>query len=568
MAHQEYIDQLITLTESEEVLSVSKSVNELRSKFDDYVLEEERKQQIAQIEAEEKNEEFLGELSDFGKETFYEIFNAYKVKRSQKISDKKEEEQKNLQHKKSLIKRLQDVITQEENIGAAFSSFKEIQDEWKEVGDIPRDNRNDIQSDYSKLIEDFFYNIKIYKDLKDHDYHRNEQLKTEVIERLKGLKEIKSIKEVEQQLKLIQNEFDEIGPVPNEKWEVIKDAYWTEVRSVYERINRFYEDRKTIQIENLAKKEALLKEATHFVEETLNSEEAINWDAKTNELIAFQNTWKTIGFGPKKENEIVWKSFRAVCDQFFEAKKTVFEKIHAEYNGIADKKIKLIEKVEALKTSTDWKETSNQIIQLQKQWKTIGHAGKKHEQKLWKKFRASCDAFFNARQKHFEEADKEFDSNLELKNQLLDKIESFKLPADKKEAINTLRAFSTEFNEIGKVPMKVKDAVYNRFKQLMDNHYGSIKLEGAEKQKALFEAKIDTIQASSDSGKMLDKMKFELRKDIEKIQKEVALLENNLGFFANSKGANALKLEVEKKVQAANNQIKELRNKIKLIPNE
>ena len=142
------------------------------------------------------------------------------------------------------------------------------------------------------------------------------------------------------------------------------------------------------------------------------------------------------------------------------------------------------------------------------------------------------------------------------------------MPADKKEAINTLRAFSTEFNEIGKVPMKVKDAVYNRFKQLMDNHYGSIKLEGAEKQKALFEAKIDTIQASSDSGKMLDKMKFELRKDIEKIQKEVALLENNLGFFANSKGANALKLEVEKKVQAANNQIKELRNKIKLIPNE
>lgn len=568
MEAKDFIEKLNELTANEDVLAVSQEVNELRSKFDDYVLEEERKVQVAKIEAIERGEDAPETDSDFGKEAFYEAFSNYKINRKAVIDAQRAVEEQNLQSKKGLIAKLRDVVQNEENIGAAFNAFKEVQEKWKTIGDIPRAKRNDIQAEYSKLIEDFFYNIKIYKELKDHDFHRNHQLKLDVIENLKKLVSIKSIKEVETQLKGLQNDWEDIGPVPNEKWEEIKDAYWTEVRSVYERINRFYDDRRSEQMENLKQKQEIIDALSNEVAAMDSWDTVKVWDEKTKMVLDFQKQWKGIGFGPKKENEKIWKDFRAVCDKFFDAKKDFFKDANSAFVAVAEKKKDLIAQAEALQNNTDWKETANKIIQLQKQWKKLGHAGKKYEQKLWKSFRGACDKFFEARQAHFDAKDKEFEVNLKAKEELLTELEGYQIPEDKSQAISELKDFASKFNNLGRVPMKAKDAIYKRFKTAMDKHYGDLKMEGEEKERIMFQAKIDTILSAPDASRQLGALKADIRKEIDREKKEINLLENNLGFFANSKGADSLRKDVEKKIDRANAKIDSLKRKLKAIPNE
>ncbi|MCO4814912.1 MAG: DUF349 domain-containing protein [Flavobacteriales bacterium] len=572
-----FLEEIKAYAENENALAVSRDVNELRSKFGDYILEEERKIQVSELEAQ-KTPETMGEVKVQAaqkteellqlKEEFYSIYTAYKEKKNAIIEEKNSSEAKNLSEKQSLIKRLQEVVTSEENIGSAFGALKEIQERWKEIGDIPRDKRNSIQGDYSKLLEDFFYNIKIYKELKDHDFHRNAQLKGKLIEELKQLNEVKSIKEVEAQLKVLQNNWDEIGPVPNEEWEKLKEGYWTEVKSVYNKINRFYDDRRAKLQENLNQKQALLEETKLLVAEKDGLDSVKSWDVVTKKIIATQATWKAVGFGPKKENDIIWKEFRAVCDEFFDAKKAFFGDIQQEFDKLADKKKLLVERAKKLSESQDWKETAGQLKQLQSQWKTIGHSGVKNEQKLWKEFRKACDGFFDARQKHFDAKDVANEENLKLKMAILSSIEKYKPSDDKAEVLAELKKFTAEFNSIGHVPIKQKDDVFNAYKKAMDGHYKSIKMGAEEQAQILFEAKIDMLKGGSNSSRQFEDMKFDLRKSIDAQQKEITQLENNLGFFANSKGANALKEEVEKKVAKAKEKIAGIKAQLKMIPNE
>lgn len=568
MENMDFIAKMEELSAQEDVLTVSREVNELRGKFEDYVLEEERKLQVSQLEAEERGETIPEQEGDFGKEAFYAIYDAYKARKKEAIDARNAVETENLRQKKELIARLQKVVTSEENIGAAFAAFKEIQEKWNGIGDIPRDKRSDIQKEYSKLLEDFFYNINIYKQLKDHDFHRNHQMKMEVIEQLKALQKEESIKEVEAGLKRIQNEWDGIGPVPNEEWESVKEAYWTEVRSLYNRINRHYEDRREEQRANMEKKQALIDEVKTHVQDLETLTERKHWEDRTAKVLDIQKRWKTIGSGPRKENEIIWKEFRKECDVFFDTKKAFYDVVNSKFDAVAEKKQALIDRANELKDSTDWKETAHKLVQLQKEWKKLGHAGRRNEQKLWKKFRGACDTFFNSREKHFAAQDAELEGNLTLKNALLEKIKSYKAGDDKSTTLADLKQFSAEFNEIGKVPMKAKDATYKAFKTAMDEHYGKLKMEGAEKERIMFEAKLDTLKASPNSSRLLRDAKMDIRKEIDKIQKEIHQLENNLGFFANSKGADSLKKDVEKKVKRAQDKILSLRAKMKMIPNE
>ena len=575
MENMNFLETLKELAASENLLAVGRDINELRTKFEDYTLEAERKVQVAQLEAKDNPEAHdlaaldvqLAEISTL-KDDFYQVYGDFKEKRKVVIDAKNAVETENLGKKRTLITRLRETVTTEENIGAAFGSLKEIQDKWKEIGDIPRDKRNDIQTEYSRLLEDFFYNIKIYKDLKDHDFHRNLQLKKDLIAELKQLNTVDSMKTVETSLKKLQNDWNDIGPVPNEEWETIKESYWTEVRSIYEKVNRFYDDRRAKLQANLEQKQALIEETKTIVAARAENDSTKAWDVMTKAVLACQAKWKTIGFGPKKENDQVWKEFRAVCDDFFNAKKEFYGEIQGKYDALATKKKDLITQANALKESTDWKDTANKLKQLQQKWKQIGHSGVKHEQKLWKEFRGACDAFFNSREEFFGAKDKENEVNLTAKKEVLAAIEAYEPNADKNTAIGDLKKFAEDFNAIGHVPMKEKDAIFKGFKDAMDKQYSALKMEGEEMEKIMFQAKIDTMKASPNASRQLGDLKMDLRKQIDVQIKEIALLENNLGFFANSKGADALRKDVEKKVARANDKISGIKAKLKQIPNE
>ena len=568
MENNALIEELIILVQNEDTLAVSREINELKTRFDDFILEEERKDQVAFLEAQEKEE--VHEITDFKtlKDEFYGVYNEYKDRRKAVIEAKNAVETENLKLKKNLITRLKEVIEKEENIGLAYNAYKEIHEAWKNVGDVAREKRDEIQHEYSRLLEDFFYNMKIYRELKDHDLKRNSQLKLEVIAQLNAIKNNESIREIEATLKTLQNEWEGIGPVANDDWENLKAKYWENVRVIYDRINTFYDERRVSLNENLKKKKELLAEAGTILAHYATYETTKVWEEATVKLLALQETWKTIGFGPRKENEEIWQKFRTLCDEFFSNKKAFFGTIQDKFVKIAEEKQKVIDQAKALKDSTDWKETADKLVQLQKAWKNTGHAGQKLEQKLWTEFRGACDAFFNARTKHFEAQDKLLETNLLAKQTIIQNIETYQPSADKKQTLTDLREFTNAFNEAGKVPMKQKDSIYNAYKTAIDKLYTDLKLEGAEKEKVMFEARINTLSSSPDAGRLFTIEKADMRLQIDKLKAEVLQFENNLGFFSKSKGADTLKAEVEGKINATKNKIEALIRKMKMIPNE
>lgn len=560
-----FIEALKSLTVQEDPLAVSREVSELRSKFEDTLLEEQRLLQIAQMEARERGEEVEESAPDEVRELFYAIYNEYKDRRNSAQESKKSDESSHLREKRALIERLRNVIQTEENIGAALGQYKEIHEAWKQVGDIPREKRQEIQSEYSRLLEDFFYHLKIYRELREHDLHRNHQLKLEVVQKIQQLDQVEQIKELEQAIKALQHEWDETGPVNNDDWENLKTAYWDAVRAVYARIHAFYDERRSELTDNLGKKKDIAARAKTLVENPGDLTAAKGWEQATEVLLALQEEWKSIGFGPRKENEEIWREFRGACDAFFSAKKAHFDQLRSQFDGIAEKKQALIDKVNELKGSTDWKATTEQILKIQKQWKEIGNAGQRHEQKLWKEFRGACDEFFNAKQQHFAEQDKELAGNLEAKLALIERIKTAVMPEDKKEALNILKGFSTEFTAIGFVPMKQKDPVYNAYRDALNAHYEQLKLEGEEQDRVLFQARVDTLKASPNADKIMARERADLFDKMHQLKADILQYENNLGFFARSKGADALRKEVELKINAAQRKIEEIQRKIKQL---
>ncbi|WP_341902213.1 DUF349 domain-containing protein [Fluviicola taffensis] len=558
------LESLKNLVQHEDALAVAREVSELRNQFEDVVLEEDRQFQIKQLEAQEKGEPVAEKTDDAIREEFYQLYNEFRDRKSGLQKAKKEAEESNLRRKKALLERLKDVVEKEENIGAAMTAYKEIHDAWKEVGDIPREKRQDIQSEYSRLLETFFYHIKIYRELREHDLHRNHQLKLDVIRRIQELSKVENLKDVEQAIKTLQNEWDETGPVGNDAWETLKNSYWDAVRAIYARIQVFYDEKRTELAANLELKKEIANKAIELVKD-FASENTKEWDTATASLLALQEDWKKIGFGPRKENEDVWKEFRAACDEFFAKKKTFFDSIRGKFDEVAAKKQQLVDKLEEIKDSTEWKKTTDQILTIQKDWKALGSAGQRFEQKLWKEFRAACDHFFEAKQTHFSSKDKEFEGNLTKKLELIDRVKAAVIPEDKKEALNLLKGFATEFNEIGHVPMKEKDRVFNAYKEALDGHYKKLKLEGAEQEKILFQARLDTMKADPNADRAMAREKYDLHDKINKLKSDILQFENNLGFFAKSKGADLLKKDVEAKIAAAQRKIEELKAKIKMI---
>lgn len=568
MEYTDLLNELKSLTANTDVFAVAREVNELKQRFEDAFLEWERKEQIAQLEAAEKGEEHEGADLRSLRKAFNEEYNAFKDRLKVQSDVRNAQENEHLQQKKVLIERLRKTIQEEENIGAALAVFKEIQESWKTVGDIPRNKREEIQKEYSKLLEQFFYNLKIYRELKDHDLKRNLQLKEDVIQRLKELQNNDSVKETEQVLKSLQNEWEDIGPVVNEEWERLKTEYWSAIRSIYERVHAYYDERRNTLQENLNKKKELLLKTEQFLVGMSELNSAKDWDQHTAGLLEIQEQWRKVGFGPKKENEEIYRAFRTLCDQFFTSKKAFYATVNEGYKELAELKKKLIDKAEAIKDSTDWKQTSEELIRLQKEWKKIGNAGQKLEQRLWTSFRAACDHFFNAKQNHLAGQEKAFEGNLEAKRNLISEIESFAPSGNKSADLASLKEFSARFSAIGMVPMKEKESIFKAYKDALDKQYAAIKLDASEKEKILFEARIETLSASADPSKAYAREKAEIRQQIDKLRSEMLQLENNLGFFARSKGADALRKEVEGKIQAAGNRIEALKRKLKLIPNE
>jgi hypothetical protein len=561
------LEQLIAFESQDDLIAIGREINEVKINFEDHLMEAERVQQIAVLDAADKGEPI--ESMDFTdiKNEFITRYKAIQEQRKQQISLKDTLERENLKLKKGLLEELKRIIESEEDIASAFQSYKNIHETWKKIGDIPRDQRDGIQKEYARVLEIFFYTMRIYREIKDHDYKRNLQLKQKVLHKLQQLRnEEEDLKSVEQQLRVLQDEWEEIGPVQNEEWELIKPKYWETVRQIYEKINVHYEAQRQVYVQNIAAKRALVEEILGLHTSAGEAKSNKDWDKLVEQLKAVQESYKKIGPGSRKDNDEVWKAFRAACDGFFDLKKSYSKAQHEAYSGLIEKKKALIGAVNALKDSTEWKTSSQKIIGYQKEWKTIGNTGKL-ENKLWAEFRGACDAFFNARDEANQSAEKDREHNLTLKLALVQRINELEI-SDRSEALKTLRSLAAEFSELGQVPLAKKDEIYTAYKGALDAKYGSLALSAKEKEDMAFTAKIDSIQASPERNKLLQKERFDIRKQIERLEQEANRMETNLSFFARSKGADSLRNEVENKIKDMQQQVSKLKVRLKQLPNE
>lgn len=584
----ELISKLEALLDEGSIESISEQVELIKSNFEELRENEERakaealEQAAESTEAEESSSEKddnsetpaaveenqpienAQDLSEEDKQ-FKALVDGYNSKVNELRKARIEEEKANLAKKESILQQLDELIKQEENIGSAFNRFNELQEEWKGIGQIPQQNYRDVQKAYSDKLDEFFYNIRIYKELREHDLKKNAGLKEALGADMEALAKSDTIKEMELKVREYQEQWKEIGPVVKEDWERIADRFWAATRAVYEKIGEHYQAKRDQQAKNLEAKQSLVNEVKDIVSQ-LGEESAKDWKNLTDKVLKKQADWKKVGFASKKDNERIWQEFRNECDQFFNKKAEYFSGIREVHDKAKEAKEAIIAKAEELKDSTQWRETAETLKKLQSEWKTAGFAGNRHENRLWGKFRAACDHFFEARKAQFAEQNEAEKANLANKKALLEEMESFSLSGNKGQDLGKLKEFSTRWNDIGRIPPGPAKKMIPKYRELMDKFYGKLDISRAEKNAARVQGKANAIKKSKDPRKQFEHEKRQLNRKIDFLRKDILQYEENLGMFNfTSASGEAMKKDIEKKIERAEREITSIREQQKQL---
>jgi hypothetical protein len=463
-----------------------------------------------------------------------------------------------LDEKREILGLLKDLIQHEENMNKAFERFHELQAKWRAAGPVPSADAQDLQMNYKFLIDKFYDFIKINRELQDLDQRRNLDMKLRLCEQAEELLLDSSTNGAFKKLYALQDKWRETGPVPREKKDEIWDRFKAACDKIFDRRReheqQFEEKRKA----NLDAKTALCDQ----VEALKPTAEAKHkdWQDITAKLLELQASWRKIGHAGKAQNDAIWTRFRSACDVLFKSKNDYYQKRKQEYAANLQLKTELCIQAEGLKENTDWKSTSEELKRLQEEWKKIGFAGDRQSEKIWKRFRAACDAFFASKTQHFSNRDKDNDENLVKKNELIARIESYEAGTDHQAAFEELKAFQREWNAIGLVPIKQKDDVNTRYKKAIDAQFTKIK--SSDRPRGMYQPRGEqSSRVHSDKGG--DPERRSLLNRISELKNDVQIWENNIGFFAKSKTADKLKTEFEDKISKAKREIGNLMEKLK-----
>ncbi len=527
-------------------------------------IEKEQKEQLDRFLSDPENDknDFVPAPDPLNDE-FVSLLTEFNDKRKNFAEARAQEERTNLKAKEEIINSITTITNNEENISKAFSSFNELQERWKNIGRIPGDKHQEITTAYHAAVDNFYYHIRIYKDLKDFDLKKNHEHKREILERIKALQGKENIKELEEAIKALQHEWFEMGPVPQDAYEALKADFSAACDVIYAKIKQHYSTLKDQLAENLTKKQSLLDKASNFIAGELDSHKG--WQKATEKIIALQEEWKAVGFGPKKENEEIWHRFRALCDTFFANKHKYYESLNKDFEINRVRKEELCEKAEAIQASTNWKDTAEKLVKLQQRWKEIGSAGQKHEQKLWTRFRAACNAFFDAKKVHFSSQDEKLGENLQQKQAMLEKIKATTFGDDKEANLTTIKALIKDWNAIGHVPRNEMNKINNEYQALIDQKFEESKIDKDELEYSKFIARVQSYLNEEDSDYLIRKEKRFLDDKIRELEHQVIQYENNLGFFANSKGADKMLKDVMANLNKAKTGIKRIEEQKKIM---
>ena len=521
----ELSDVFKSLMESEDRMSRSKEAESIKSAF--YKL-------LGKLKSE------AGEAADAFvevEENFKSIYADYKRERAEYNKEQDALKEENLEKKKAIIEELKQLVDAQEDVSASFPAFREIQDKWRSVGPVPATAFRDINSTYQFNVERFYDKVKINRELRDLDFQKNLEVKEKFCEAAEKLAENENIVSAFNELQKLHEQWKEFGPVAKEFRESIWSRFQAATAVINKRYQAHFEELKDKQKENLAAKEALCVKVEEIAAREVKSSD--EWNAFAKEIEAVQAEWRKIGFATKKDNQKIYDRFRAACDAFYGRKRDYYSQYRGEMEANVEKKLGIIKMAEDLKSSTEWKKTTEKFIELQKQWKEIGAVPRKKSEQLWKQFRAACDEFFAERDKNAS-PENNFFANLKAKKKIIEDIKAY-VPVEDAEANQAAaKKFTEEFQAIGFVPFKEKENIQSAFRAAMQEKFPKIAKPRAERS-----AKDGLIQ------------------QYKTLQQEIETFENNIGFFSASKNSEALIKQMESKIAKAKEELRELEEKIR-----
>lgn len=506
---------------------------------------------------------FVPEADEY-EQKFKELVSAIKEKRTEIAKAAEQLKEENLEKKNRIIEKIKEFISSGEDVNKYYNEFKQLRQEWNDIKLIPQEKATELWKNYQLYVERFYDLLKINNEFRTYDFKKNLELKTALCEAAEKLEEEPDVVSAFYQLQNLHHEFREIGPVAPEMREEIWGRFKKASTVINKKHQQHFEELKAKEQGNYEAKQAICEKIESIDCTALKT--FADWDEKTNEVIALQSEWKTIGFAPQKLNVKIFERFRAACDAFFKAKSEFYKTIKTEKNENLQRKIALAERAEALKDSTDWKKTTEELTRLQKEWKTIGSVSKKYSDTVWNRFISACDYFFEQKKNMFADQKSEEQANLAAKLELIEQIESIPEDADAAEALKTVKELQEKWNSIGFVPFKEKDKIYKRFIASVDKWYDSYRQGVSDRRISAFKDNIDRI-ASKDGNAVngLYRERDKVVKMYESMKSELATYENNMSFLNVSSKNSSFMQEINKKIEKLKSDIKLAEEKLAAI---
>lgn len=534
-------------------------VDHLKASFYRFQIAERDKKQKEYLEAGGDPEKYQI-LPDEDEEAYKANMRVIKEKRAKAFEKAQQEREENLKHREEIIEKIKNMATSPDEANKSYNEFKTLQQEWKGIGAVPPEKSSETWRNYQLYVEQFYDLLNLNREAREYDFKKNLEAKTKLCEEAEKLADEPDVVSAFHQLQDLHEQYREIGPVAKE----MRENIWTRFKNASTVINKKHQDHfeklRANEEENLAKKTGLCEKTEAVAKE--ENKNAADWEKHSKEIIAIQQEWKTIGFAPKKSNEEIFQRFRKACDDFFGRKAEYFKEVRARLYENAEKKKALVAKAQELSDSTDWKATSDKLIQLQKEWKTVGTAPRKISDQLWNDFLTACNHFFDARNAAHASVHDEERENLQKKRDIIEELK--KITATDSDAREKVQELADKYNAVGHVPFREKDKVYKEYHEVMDKIFEELHISAARRHLDNFKNNLRGMAKKGEDA--VDNERTRLVRRFEQLKQEITTYENNLGFLSiSSKKGNSLVDEMNRKVQKLKDDAQLIKEKIKAI---
>ena len=563
LTKQEICDRMKELIE-QNVEQVKEEVESMKQLFYKKSKSEVGEQRAAFIEKGGVETEFIPEPTELETE-FKELLNEFRNNKAKLNAQQEQEKGNNLLKKQHIIEQMKQLVESNDDVSANVAAFRQLQQDWKNTGPVPPTATNELWKQYNLYQESFWDLIKINNELREYDFKKNLEAKTKLCEAAEMLANEEDVVSAFRQLQKLHENWHELGPVARELREEIWNRFKTASTAINKKHQSHFDDIRKVEDENMALKASLCERIEAI--DTTKFSSYKDWDEATKIVLEAQEEWRSVGFAPRKANQKIFDRYRKACDKFFSTKAEFYKSIKSNLTQNLEQKKLLCEKAEAIKDSTDWKEAGDQLVQLQKEWKTIGPVAKKYSDDIWKRFITACDYFFEQKNKNVSGQRSVEMQNLDKKKELIAKITGFEKTGNAAESLAALRALATEWNALGHVPFKEKDKIYKEYRAALDAQFEKLNIDVSQRRLETFRNNLKDMTSKGDNKLYREREK--LVRAYEHLKSEIATYENNIGFLsiASKKGDGMLK-EMERKIETLKEECKLLEQKISLIDDQ